>query len=237
MKNLVVKTKSLRKLNGTNFRPVREGVAALFLVAFLALSSGCAVQSVEVKGESSESKVTKSVKIAVVENPSLDSFVSSGELKEELTGVLKQQGFQVVSSENEADLVALPLATILSSEEQAEGDGRSVRGTSNSFLFRSGFDEVGDTSVSRRLGISTLDSHAGLLKSRVGMSVTAISKEAWLNMKPEEPLPIVWRVIATADLTRGKEIQASKTLLVAMGEYFGKNTGGFVQAKVDQKNN
>lgn len=210
--------------------------ALVILTAFLALLSGCTGQSVAIKGESVQASVIKTSKIAVVENPSLDTFVSSGEIKEDVTGVLKKEGFQVVASEDEADLVVLPLATILSSDEQ-DTTGRGIRDLSNSVLFRSGFDDIGDVSVARRLGISTLDSRSELTKSRVGMSVTAIPKEAWLNLKPGEPLPIVWRVVATADLTRGKELEASQALLTAMGGYLGKNTGGFVLAKVSLKNN
>jgi len=233
MKNSVVKIRCSPSYNDACFALARSVV---ILTAFLALLSGCTVQSVAIKGESVESSVVKTSKIAVVENPALDTFVSSGELKEDITAILKKEGFQVVASEGEADLVVLPLATILSSGEK-ETTGRGARDLSSSVLFRSGFDEIGDVSVTRRLGVSSLDTRSELTKSRVGMSVTAISKGAWLNLKPGEPLPIVWRVVATADMTRGKEIEASQALLAAMGGYFGKNTGGFVLAKVSQKSN
>lgn len=228
MKNSAMKISRSPSDNEACFALVR---ALVILTVFLAFLSGCAMQSVAIKGESVEVSVTKTSKIAVVENPSLDTFVSSAELKEDITSVLKKEGFQVVDSEDQADLVVLPLATILSSDEQ-DATGRGVRDLSSSVLFRSGFDDIGDPSVARRLGISSLDSRSELTKSRVGMSVTAISKEAWVNLKPGEPLPIVWRVVATADLTRGKEIEASQALLAAMGNYLGKNTGGFVLAKV-----
>jgi hypothetical protein len=214
---------------------LKKNCVVLTLVMFALLITGCAVQSVAVKGESIEPTLTKSIKIAVVENPSLDTFVSSVELKEDLSTVLEKEGFQVAASEAEADMVVLPLATIVSSDEVEDGSVRTSRSSASSLLFKGSFDEIGDPSVSRRLGVSRLDSSEGLAKSRVGMSVTAISKSTWTDMKPGEDLPIIWGVVAMMDLTRGRETESPKTLLNAMGAYFGKQTDGFVSVTINTK--
>jgi hypothetical protein len=174
---------------------------------------------VKVTAEVIDPAQAKSRSIMVVADTFMSDAAEADTVAEIVRGQLASLGFKINDTEEKAELIVIPTL------ERAASTGTArvpIR-------MRRPFDispEVGQTSLMesqhamQRLGFEfrTLPQEE---EAKIGLMITAISKNVWLNapLASEGEIPRVWRVVAIAPLT--KEDMTTK-LVEAAGAKLGE---------------
>jgi hypothetical protein len=187
------------------------------------LLAGCVSTSqVKVSVEVFSPKEAKSRSVAVVADAYMEDQVEADKVAELVRSQLTANGFKVHETENEAELVVIP--TMEHSKPGAAGAAslpRSWRSFDLSYgLGRGGMTE--SQNALRSLGFE-FDSAPASEQLRVGLMVTAVTREVWfsalLNDKAE--VPRVWRLIAVSPL---KKEDVTPKLVEAVGSKLSEVT-------------
>lgn len=180
----------------------------------------CATTSqVKVTAEVIDSEQAKSRSVMVVPDSFMSDTAEADVVAELVRGQLAASGFQINDTEEKADLIVIPTL-----------ERSALTATSRvPFRMRRPFDishGVGQTSLMesqhamRKLGFEfrTLPEQE---EPRIGLMITAITKDVWLNapLVSETEIPRVWRVVAIAPVR--KEDMTTK-LVEAAGAKLGE---------------
>jgi hypothetical protein len=164
----------------------------------------CATTSqVKVTAEVIDPAQAKSRSIMVVADSFMSDAAEADTVAELVRGELASLGFKINDTDEKAELIVIPTL------ERAAPTGTArvpIR-------MRRPFDisqEVGQTSLMesqnamRRLGFE-FRTPPKEEEAKIGLMVTAISKDVWLNapLASESEIPRVWRVVAVAPLNKG----------------------------------
>jgi hypothetical protein len=180
----------------------------------------CATTSqVKVTAEVIDPEQAKSRSVMVVPDSFMSDTAEADVVAELVRGQLAASGFQINDTEEKADLIVIPTL-----------ERSALTATSRvPFRMRRPFDishGVGQTSLMesqhamRKLGFEfrTLPEQE---EPRIGLMITAITKDVWLNapLVSETEIPRVWRVVAIAPVR--KEDMTTK-LVEAAGAKLGE---------------
>jgi hypothetical protein len=198
-----------------------------FLAAFglCLVCLGCATgPRVKVTAEVVDPEQAKSRSVAVV----ADSFMDDTVEADNVAGLLRQQlvlrGFKVSQNENEAELIVIPTIERSTIERSSSTGAGTVPAT-----MRRPFD------VSHGLGQSSLMESQNAMRNlgfefgtlpsqeqpRIGLMVTAVSREVWSNalLEPQTEIPRVWRIVA---ITAARKQDVTSNLVEAVGAKLGE---------------
>lgn len=205
-------------------------VERALLAGAVAIWAGCAATgpSVTAKAEIGAPKVARG-SVAVVADVSMADAAEANHLVDLISRALKEAGFQVKSSPDDADLVAIPsLAYSSAAVDEAEGAAFS----------REGFQPatVGNQSgmTYSTFSFSSLDeyrtpSQPGV-PQKCGLRVTAVTQKDWFDTEKSRNVERVWRVIVVtstgsrsqeeivASLVQAATVKFRAILAVARGE-------------------
>jgi hypothetical protein len=191
---------------------------SLLLMLTLGLSLtffSCATSQVKVTAEVGDPSQAGSRSVMVVPDSFMSDTAEADTVAELVRGQLASLGFSITDTEEKAELIVIPTL-----ERSAPTATARVP-----FRMRRPFD------ISHGAGQSSLvESQRAMRKlgfefrtvpeqeePRIGLMVTAISKDVWLNapLASESEIPRVWRVVAVAPLNKG---DMTTKLVEAAGE-------------------
>jgi hypothetical protein len=168
----------------------------------LTLFSCATISQVKVTAEVIDPAQAGSRSVMVVPDSFMSDAAEADTVAELIRGELASLGFKINETEEKAELIVIP--TI----ERSAPTGTTPVST----RMRRPFDishEVGQRSLmGSQNAMRNLGFEFGTLpvqeQPRVGLMVTAISKEVWLNapLASESEIPRVWRVVAVAPLNK-----------------------------------
>lgn len=200
-----------------DFKGMERQIWRLFAVLGVCsmLWSCATAQQVKVSAEVDDPAQAKSRSVAVVADLFMDDAAEADRIAGLVRDQLASQGFTVKETENEAELVIIP--TIERSKPADAAAAPSAR-------MRRPFD------VSQGVGQSSLMESQNALRNlgfefgslpaeeqpRVGLMVTAVSREVWFKALRESQteIPRVWRIMAISPL---KKQDATPKLVEAVG--------------------
>jgi hypothetical protein len=186
---------------------------------------GCATgPRVKVTAEVVDPEQAKSRSVAVV----ADSFMDDAVEADNVAGLLRQQlvlqGFKVSQNENEAELIVIPTLERSTIERSSStGAGTVPARMRRPFDVSHGLGQsslMESQNAMRNLGFEfgTLPSQE---QARIGLMVTAVSREVWSNalLEPQTEIPRVWRVVA---ITAVRKQDVTPNLVEAVGTKLGE---------------
>ncbi len=181
---------------------------------------GCATgPRVKVTAEVVDPEQAKSRSVAVV----ADSFMDDAVEADNVAGLLRQQlvlqGFKVSQNENEAALIVIPTIERSSSTGAGTVPARMRRPFEVSHgLGQSSLMESQDAMRNLGFEFGTLPLQE---QARIGLMVTAVSREVWSNalLEPQTEIPRVWRVVA---ITAVRKQDVTPNLVEAVGAKLGE---------------
>ena len=172
------------------------------VVLSLALSTCVTTPQVKVTAEVIDPEQARSRSVAVVADSYMNDAVEADAVAELLRGQLASLGFSLKETEEEADLIVIP--TLERSSPTATS--RVPFSMRRPFDSSPGVGQAGlikSQNTMRNLGFEfkTLPEQP---EARIGLMVTAITKDVWLNapLASESEIPRVWRVVAVAPLNK-----------------------------------
>ena len=164
--------------------------------------SGCATGRVKVTAEVVDPEQAKSRSVMVVPDAFMNDAAEADTVAALLRGQLASLGFSVKETEEDAELVVVPTIE----RSAAASAGAIPARMRRPFDVSHGVGHTGlmeSQNALRNLGfeLKTLPEQE---QPRIGLMVTAISKEVWLNtlLASESEIPRVWRVVALASLNK-----------------------------------
>lgn len=192
---------------------VTKGFSCLALM----ILAGCAAVEppVTAKAEMGDVKLARG-SVAVVADVSMADAAEANQLVTQVSQALKEAGFRVVSTPDEADIVAIPSLAYSSTEvDEAEGDS----------LSRAGFQPatVGNQSgmTYSTFSLSSLDEYRTPSRPaaprKCGLRVTAVTKKDWFDTEKSRNVQRVWRVIVVTS-TDSRPQEEIVTALVEAAE-------------------
>lgn len=176
---------------------------------------GCATgPRVNVTAEVVDPEQAKSRSVAVV----ADSFMDDAVEADNVAGLLRQQlvlqGFKMGQTENEAELIVIPTIE----RSLSTGAGTVPARMRRPFEASHGLGQTSlmeSQNAMRNLGFEfgTLPSQE---QPRIGLMVTAVSREVWFNafLEPQTEIPRVWRIVA---ITAVRKQDVTPNLVEAVG--------------------
>lgn len=188
-------------------------------LVLLALAGCAAVEPpVTAKAEMGDVKLARGT-VSVVADVSMADAAEATQLVAQVSQSLKDAGFRVVSSLDEADVVAIPSLAYSSAEvDQAEGGAYD----------RAGFQPgtVGNQSgmTYSTFSLSSLDEYRAPARPtaprKCGLRVTAVTKKDWFDTEKSRNVQRVWRVIVvTPTDSRSQEEIVSALVQAAEGKF------------------
>jgi len=204
-----------------------KGVGAFFL-AGLTCFAGCATQPVQLNGEVSIPARAGIQKVLVVVDAATQTAPETDQLTVLMQAALREQGFQVVYSENEANLIVLPFFTLLQNQVGF------VPAPLQSLFAARDWSATGGNILEGRKALALSSAQDTFTPtSRVGLMVTAIAHATWITLPPDSAdAPRVWRVMASAVSPIGEEQKYLPVLVQAAAPFFGKNTNGTITEQI-----
>jgi hypothetical protein len=200
---------------------IRQEVGRLTRIFGLccALSACATSPRIKVVGEVVDPERARSRSVSVLSDSFMNDPVEADNLAQLVRDQLSSHGFSVSDSEENAELIVIPSIERSAPAEAPTAGRRMLRpfdipyGPGQTSL-------MGSQNAMRNLGfeVGTLSVQE---QPRIGLIVTAISKNVWLNapLASEGEIPRVWRVVAIAPLT--KEDMTTK-LVEAAGAKLGE---------------
>ncbi len=191
---------------------------------------GCAIaQQVKVSSEVIDATNAKKRSVAVVADVYMEDAAEADKLAELMRSQLTAKGFEVREAENEAELI------IISTVERSQSIERTgaPRGAAwRSFDLPYGVGQgnmMQSQNALRNLGFE-FDSAAPPEERRVGLMVTAVTRQAWSNapLAEKTEIPRVWRIIAVSRLGKG---DITPKLIEAIGSKLSEVSGGTTEPK------
>ena len=164
---------------------------------------GCATASrVKVTAEVVDPVQARSRSVAVVSDSFMDDPIEADNIANLVRDQLVSQGFKVSETEDAAELIVIPTIQRSTQAGAAAVPARMPRpfdiphGPGQTSLMES-------QNALRSLGFefATLPTQE---QPRVGLMVTAISREIWLNalLQPQPEIPRIWRIVAITTLRK-----------------------------------
>jgi hypothetical protein len=187
----------------------------LFLVfgISLILWSCATIPRVKVTAEVVDPRQARSRSVMVVTDSFMSDTAEAEMVAELIRGELASAGFKINDSDEKAELIVIPTLERSAPTGSTAAPSRMRRPIDSSH-------EVGGTSLMRsQSAMQSLGFEFGTLpvqeEPRIGLMVTAITKDVWLNapLASESEIPRVWRVVAVAPLS--KEDMTSKLVEAA----------------------
>ena len=186
---------------------------------------GCAIaQQVKVSSEVIDATNAKKRSVAVVADLYMEDAAEADKLAELMRSQLTAKGFDVRATENEAELI------VISTVERSQSIESSMKPRETawrSFDLPYGVGQANmmqSQNALRNLGFE-FDSAAPEEERRVGLMVTAVTRQAWSNAPLDEKteIPRVWRIIAVTRLGKG---DVTPKLIEAVGSKLSEVSGG-----------
>ena len=192
---------------------------ALTLGLSLTFFSCATTSQVKVTAEVIDPAQAGSRSVMVVPDSFMSDAAEADTVAELVRASLLSLGFKINDTEEKAELIVIP--TLERSTTQATSRVPTQNAASVRYFPRDGTNQPdGIPNAMRKLGfeLRTLPEQE---QPRIGLMVTAISKDVWLNapLASESEIPRVWRVVAIAPLT--KEDMTAK-LVEAAGAKLGE---------------
>jgi hypothetical protein len=187
---------------------------------------GCAgAPQVKVAAEVFNPKEAKNRSVAVVADRYIDEPAEAEKLADLVRDQLTANGFKVQKTESEAELVVIP--TIERSEPTSTDTASPPRAV-RSFDFSSGWGGarmMESQNALRSLGFEFGPSPAAPEELKIGLMVTAVTREAWLKalLAARNEVPRVWRITAVTSL---KKEDVTLRLVQAVGSKLNEVAGG-----------
>jgi hypothetical protein len=200
---------------------IRQEVGRLTRVFGLCcVLSACATSPrIKVVGEVVDPERARSRSVSVLSDSFMHDPVEADNLAQLVRDQLSSHGFSISESEENAELIVIPSIERSAPAEAPTAARRMLRPFD--IPYSPGQTSLmGSQNAMRNLGFEV-----GMLsvqeQPRIGLIVTAISKNVWLNapLASEGEIPRVWRVVAIAPLT--KEDMTTK-LVEAAGAKLGE---------------
>ena len=205
---------------------IRKGATFCLLSGLLYLG-GCAAQSVQLSGEVSVPAKAGVRKVFVMADAGTPTTPVTDQLAALLQSALREQGFKVVDSEDEADLIILPFFTLLQGQEGFTPNRMPIE------FHAQDWNDTGGNLLEGSRGTILPNRPTFIPTSRIGLMVTAIAHENWMAVPPDSTdVPRVWRVTASTTSSVGEEQKYLPELVQAAAPFFGKNTNGTIAVQI-----
>jgi hypothetical protein len=186
------------------FADLRLNSWPLFLALGISLLFwSCATSPrVKVTAEVIDPGQARSRSVMVVADSFMSDAAEADTVAELVRGELASLGFKINDSEETAELIVIPTLERSAPTETGPGPTRMRRPIDASHeLGRTSL--MGSQTAMRNLGFD-FETLPAQERPRIGLMVTAISKEVWLHapLASESEIPRVWRVVAVAPLNK-----------------------------------
>jgi hypothetical protein len=186
---------------------------------------GCAIaKQVKVSSEVFDATNAKKRSVAVVADLYMEDPTEAAKLAQLIGSQLTANGFKIQETEETAELVVIP--TIERSKPGSENAIPSPRlrraWRSLDLAYSSTGSQMTESqNALRNLGFDFEAAPSPVVQSKVGLVVTAVTREAWFNASPNQKteIPKVWRIIAVTVL---ENEDITPRLVQAVGSKFAE---------------